>query len=207
MEVDMKAKSFIVFCEGHAALLVGSALSLLVGCGDVNTFSLDPGHIDRDSVGLDHACFDGSAVELVRYSSACGRMSKSLASVVHAGVVFPAEQVETLEAPCADGPAPAIEVYFDMEDHSIFFNFLAEGDRFPRGGFDGYMLDIELDESNGVLLAAMIDDELSTLDRDDGHIEWDRSHITVNFEGARYDQESLLKLDLIFARTSPLPAP
>jgi hypothetical protein len=62
-----------------------------------------------------------------------------------------------------------------------------------------------LEEANGLLLAVTVDQEVSSLDVDGGDLEWDRSHIEVNFEGVAYDHQGLLKLDLLFARASPLP--
>ena len=199
-EVDME-NNLGVFSSVGSALLGGSALLLLAGCGDVHTFSLDPGDIDSESVAVDHACFDGSTIKLVRYSSECDSMSKSLDSVVHDGVVFSAEEVRTLESPCADGPAPAVDVHFALDSHSVLFDFsqVAQSGQFPGSDFEGYMLDVALEEGNGLLLAVTVDQELSTLGLNRSRLEWDRSHIAVNFQGVRYDQESLVKLDLIFA--------
>jgi hypothetical protein len=176
------------------------AVSISVGC------ALAVGNAAAYSVDSEHDCFDGSEIELVRYSSACERASESLASVVRHGIVFSAEELRTLESPCAEGPAPGIDVLFDMESHSILLDFsrVTQGGRFPETGFDGYIFDVLLEESNGLLLVLAIDRELSTLKLDDRHVEWDHSHIEVNLEGAQYDQQSLLKLDLVFARVPPL---
>ena len=204
----MKTKSnLVVSTRLSYALLVGTVLGLLTGCGDAHVFKTDTGHVDPSSISSGHACFDGSTIKLVRYSSACARTSESLVAQVHEGKVFSADEVRTLSSPCADGPAPGIEVLFDMDSHSLFLDFsqVTHGDRFPKADFEGYMFDIALEEANGLLLAVTVDQEVSSLDVDGGDLEWDRSHIEVNFEGVAYDHQGLLKLDLQFARVSPLP--
>jgi len=204
----MKTKSnLVVSTRLSYALLVGTVLGLLTGCGDAHVFKTDTGHVDPSSISSGHACFDGSTIKLVRYSSACARTSESLVAQVHEGKVFSADEVRTLSSPCADGPAPGIEVLFDMDSHSLFLDFsqVTRGDRFPKADFEGYMFDIALEEANGLLLAVTVDQEVSSLDVDGGDLEWDRSHIEANFEGVAYDHQGLLKLDLQFARVSPLP--
>ena len=204
----MKTKTKFVASTklGHVVLVV-TVLGLLAGCGDAHVFKTDPGHVDPSSISPDHACFDGSTIKLVRYSSACARTSESLVAQIHEGKVFSADEVRTLSSPCADGPAPGIEVLFDMDRHSVLLDFsqVTHGDRFPKADFEGYMFDIVLEEANGLLLAVTVDQEVSSLDVDGGDLEWDRSHIEVNFEGVAYDHQGLLKLDLLFARASPLP--
>jgi hypothetical protein len=204
----MKKKSnLVVSTRRGSALLVGGVLGLLAGCGDADVFKINAGAIDTDSSTTEHVCFNGSAIKLVRYSSACARTSKSLVSEVHEGMVFSADDVGTLSSPCAYGPTPAIEVYFDSDSHSIYFDFsqVTHGDRFPDADFEGYMFEIVLEEANGFLVAVTVDQEGSNLDIDRSHIESGKAHIDVNFEGVAYDHQGLLKLDLLFARVSPLP--
>lgn len=204
----MKTKSTLAISRSlGSALLIGGVLGLLAGCGDVDAFKIDPGHIDQDSIHTDHTCFGGSAIKLVRYSSACAQTSTSLISEVHQGMIFSAENVRTLRLPCAHGPTPGIEIYFDEGSHSVFLDFsnVTHADRFPKADFEGYVFEVALEEANGTLLAVTVDRELSNIDLNDGNVEWDRSHFDVNFEGVSYDQQGLLKLDLTFARTSPLP--
>lgn len=198
--------NLVVSTRLRTALLVGSVLGLLTGCGDAHSFKIDPGHIDPNSVPTDHTCFDGSAIELVRYSSACARTSKSLVSEVQEGIVFSADEVRALSSPCAYGPTPGIEVSFDPDSHSLYLDFsqVSHGDHFPEADFEGYMFEIVLEEANGRLLAVTVDQEVSTIYLDRSHIEWDPSHIELNLEGVAYDRQDLLKLDLLFARVSPL---
>ena len=204
----MKTKNTIAISRWlGSALLIGGVLVSLAGCGDADVFKINAGHIDQDSIPTDHTCFGGSAIKLVRYSSACAQTSASLISEVHEGMVFSAEDVRTLRSPCAYGPTPGIEIYFDEDRHSIFLDFskVTHADRFPKADFEGYVFEVALEEANGTLLIVTVDRELSTIDLNDDHVEWDRSHLDVNFEGVSYDQQGLLKLDLLFARASPLP--
>jgi len=207
-EAMMKPKNTLAMPRWLAsALLIGGVLGLLAGCGDADVFKINAGHIDPDSIPTDHACFGGSAVKLVRHSSACSQTSRSLVSEVHEGMLFSAKDVRTLGSPCDDGPAPGIEIYFDEDSHSIILDFskVTHADRFPKSDFEGYMLEVALEEANGTLLVVTVDRELSSISLDDDHVDSDRSHIDLNFEGLSYDQQSLLKLDLLFARASPIP--
>lgn len=190
----------------RVACLLASLLVVVFGCGDPHTFKTSAGHIDPSSISPDHACFDGSTIELMRYSTACAKGSKSLAADVRDGTVFSAEDVGTLESPCDTGPSPAVEVSFDTGTHSLVLSFsqVSRSGRFPDADFDGYIFDVTLQEANGLLIDVTIDDGVSNLGLGADDIVWDPSHIEVNFAGTRYDQQSLLKLDLLFARISPV---
>lgn len=199
-----RERYFPAFLIVGCALLVSSA-----GCGDVEVFGLNPGTIDPHSIDPDHICFDGSEVELVRYSSDCETTNNSLAGIIRDGLVFSAGETQTLASPCEGGPAPSIDVLFDMASHSILLDFsnVAQADRFREADFDGYGFNITLHESNGLLLSVTIDQELSTLPLHDSDVRWDRAHVDVNLAGVQYDQESLLALNLVFARIPPVESP
>lgn len=187
-------------------VLVLSCASVVevVGCGDTRMYILDPGHIDTDSIEAP-TCFDGAVVELARYSSRCGRMSaKSLTGVVGEGVEFDGAATSTLESPCGGDMSPAIDV--SIESSSLLFDFsnvLGAG-RFPEDEFDGYVFDIALMPDHSLLLAASVNKTLSTLALQDDDVYFDRDRIEVNFEGIHYDQDAFLKIDLLFARVSPV---
>jgi hypothetical protein len=121
-------------------------------------------------------------------------------------MMFSSEQVASLGSPCASGPAPALEVLFDTDTHSILIDFsqVSQGDRFPPADFDGYMFDIVLEEANGILYAVTIDQEASSVDFDGSDIEFGDAYIEMNFEGVAYDEGSLVKIDLVFVRASPI---
>lgn len=201
-----KKRNLIISTGVGSALRVGIALGLITGCGDADTFKIDPGDIDPSTVPTDHACFVGSVIELARYSSACGRTSASLTSEVQTGIVFSAEEVRTLLPPCGDGPTPGFEVIFNEESHSMLLDFsrIARAGRFPEADFEGYSFDLTLEEANGLLLGVTVDRGATSLDVDDRDLAWDPDHIEVNVEGVAFDDQSLLKLDLHFARVSPV---
>ena len=97
------------------------------------------------------------------------------------GMLFSAKDVRTLGSPCDDGPAPGIEIYFDEDSHSIILDFskVTHADRFPKSDFEGYMLEVALEEANGTLLVVTVDRELSSISLDDDHVDSDRSHIDL----------------------------
>jgi hypothetical protein len=178
----------------------------VVACGDANAYKTDPGHIDPGSIPTDHACLIGSTIALVRHSSACAKTSSPLTSEVRDGTVFSSDQIGALESPCAVGPTPRFEVIFDEDSHSMFLDFsqVAAGDRFPDIDFEGYVLEVTLEETNGLLVGVAVDRETSTLGLDTDDLQWDPAHIELNFRGVAYDDQSLLKLDLLFARVPPV---
>ena len=202
--MNQRSQKLVVAASRCSLLYVSAAIALATGCGQ--TFTTDPGDIDRSEVPEGHACLMGSTIELARYSSSCERTGLPLTSQVRDGVVFAAEQVRTLASPCDDGPAPGFDLVFDEQSHSVFLDFskVGEAGRFPEAAFEGYMLDVILQEENGTLLSVSIDREASTLRVDGEDIVWDRDHIELNLEGVRYDEQSLLRLELLFARVPPI---
>ena len=170
---------------------------LLAGC----TYTLDPGHIDPDSLEP-HLCFDGAEAALVRYSTRCERASaQALVSEVGDGMEFEASAVKALESPCEETPSPAVAV--EIQHSALVFDFSKverEGE-FPNADFEGYVIDLALHDHNARLLAVTVNSE-STLPlvRDDIYHEPD--HIEVNFAGLEYDADGLVKIDLWFADPS-----
>lgn len=183
-------------------MALGTSLALLPGCGDSAIFSLNPGHIDGSSQ-VTNACFEGAKVELVRYSTRCERASaEPLTAEVGDGLEFAADSVRTLEAPCAEGPSPAVEIR--IGDHQLVFDFseVASPGRFPGADFEGYVIDLSLHERNGLLLATAVDTEASTLPVRNVDIYHEPDHIEVNFQDLPYDERGLVKIDLLFASVS-----
>ena len=205
-DVIMKTANPVATTSARNSLLVGIVSGLLAGCGDAHAYKIDPGHIDPREVPTDHTCLMGSAIELVRYSSACEWTSPPLASEVHIGTVFSADETKDLQPPCMAGPTPGFAVIFDEDSHSLYLDFsqVAHSDRFPESGFEGYALEVVLQEANGLLLDVAVDRETSNLDFHNDDLEWDSAHIELNFEGVAYDDQSMLKLNLIFARVPPV---
>lgn len=202
----MRKRTLVLPTRSSCALRVGVAFGMLAGCGDANGFKTHAGSIEPNRGPSGHACFDGSPIKLVRYSSVCREQTtKSLESEVHEGVVFSAEEVASLGSPCENEPAPAFEVLFDMDSHSIVVDFsqVSEGDRFPAAVFDGYMFDVVLEESNGILVNVTVDREASSLDFDDSDLDFCDAYISMNFQGMAYDEGGLVKIDLEFAHATP----
>ncbi len=189
------------------ALKLGTLLALISGCGDAQVYKTNPGDIDPSSFPTDHACFVGSTIELTRHSSDCATPSTTIASNVQDGVVFSGDQTRSLESPCNEGPSPGFELIFHEDTHSIFFDFsqVRERGRFPESDFEGYVLRVEIVEDNGYLLGVAVDDDLSTLAVEANDLEWDRDFIEVNLAGVAYDERGMLRLELVFARVSPVP--
>jgi hypothetical protein len=186
-----------------AALIVGSALGLLAGCG----FSLDPGHLDPSSID-DPGCLEGAQIELVRYSTRCEqRSAKSVRAEVGDGMEFSPEQVRSLESPCAEGPNPGIEIHLDHGLGSLIFDFsnVTQADRFPNADFEGYMIDIVLRDHNALLVGARVDTEQTNVEVENIDISFDPTRIDVNFEGVSYDDRGFVKIDLYFAGAGPRP--
>ena len=182
---------------------LGALVALLCGCGDSVMYSLDPGHLDERSV-VPNACFEGAEIELVRYSSQCERASTSaLTASVGEGLEFAAAAVKTLEAPCAEGPSPAVAI--EIEHHRLIFDFseVASPGRFPAAEFEGFVIDLALHEQSALLVAAIVDSERSTLPVHSADIYHEPDHIEVNFQDLAYDREGLVEIDLLFASVSP----
>jgi hypothetical protein len=174
-------------------LVLGCALGLLVGC-----FSLDPGHVDSTGPGS-VTCIDGVEVELLRYSTRCERPStKSLVAEVGVGMEFSADQVRTLDSPCAESPNPGVEI--QVEHSSLIFDFsnVANPGRFPVADFEGYVLDILPGEDNAHLVRATVDSEANSLGVEDADLWYDFNRLEVNFEGISYDEGGFVRINLWF---------
>jgi len=180
--------------------VLGCALGLLVGCGDTHVFSLDPGSVDPGPTDGVVACLDGAEIELIRYSTLCERASsKSLVAEIGDGMEFSADQVRALESPCAEGPSPGVEIH--VEHSSLIFDFsnVTGPGRFPKADFEGYMIDVALNEDSALLLAATVDTEANSIGLENADISSDRRHIEVNFEDLSYDERGFVKIHLWFA--------
>lgn len=183
-----------------ATLVLSGVLGLLNGCGNVDTFSLDPGHIHVDPNAVAPS-FAGAELQVSRYSTLCdGRASKSLVSEIGDGMEFSASDVRTLESPCALSPNPGVEI--DLEGASLIFDFssVSRAGRFPDAEFDGYRFHIEDPRSELVLVAAAVDDESSNVYVTNAQVSNQPNLIEIDFGGASYDADGFVKIDLWFAR-------
>lgn len=186
-------KAIVATPRKLAELVLGCGLGLLVGC-----FSIDPGHVD--STGPDSVtCIDGVAIELLRDSTRCERPStKSLVAEVGDGMEFSADQVRTLDSPCAESPNPGVEI--QVEHASLIFDFsnVANPGRFPAADFEGYVLDILPGEDNAHLVRATVDSEANSLGMEDADLWFDFDRLEVNFEGISYDEGGFVRINLWF---------
>lgn len=180
------------------------SLALAAGCGDGSRmYTLDPGEIEISDASAHQARLDDAAVELLRYSTECERASAdALVSTIHEGTEFASEDLGALAPPCDIGPTPAIGIA--IEDSSLIFDFsdVAEPGRFPTADFDGFLLDLILERTNALLVAATVDTALSTLPVEQDDIAHETDLIEVNFEGLAYDAGSFVKIDLVFAQVA-----
>jgi hypothetical protein len=197
---DIMNSSATITFRKSIAVLVTSMLGTLAGCGDAHGFNVDPGHIDPDSVAHLAAGIDGVDVWLHRYSTGCNaKASAPLTATVSDDMEFSSEQVKTLAPPCVDSPTPGVAV--QLERRSIIFDFSnVEGsETFPDSEFEGYIIDLSRDDGRPVLMLAVVDRQLSTLDLQNEDLSHDYGHLELNFAGTTYDSGSYVKIDLFFA--------
>lgn len=184
-----------------AALALLSASGFLGGCGDAHTFSLNPGHLQRDP-NSEAANLAGADLELSRSSTLCdGSSSKSLRSKVGDGMEFSSVDVGSLDARCSASPTPGVEI--DLERASLIFDFssVESAGRFPNAVFDGYVFDVATAEDDLLLIAAAVDTTASNVEVVRVEVSNQPSRIEVNFAGASYDEHGFVKIDLLFARS------
>jgi hypothetical protein len=162
-------------------------------------YSLNPGHIDPDTLGP-RASLDGLEVKLLRYSTHCdSKASAPLVAKVGDGCEFPGDEVKTLGPSCAEAPSPAVDVY--VEEHHLIFDFsnVAEPGAFTGADFDGYIIDILRPRGGPIIFAMGVDDAMTTVDVDSVTLSHDYDHLEVNFQGVSYDHDSFVKIDLWLA--------
>lgn len=167
-----------------ASLAPVSALGLAAGC----LYMGDPGRLPADASVA--ASMDGVRVELIRHSTGCDSTeSQSLIVEVGPGLEYPAEAVRALKGNCPQVLNPGVEVH--VEENAVVFDFsnVAEPGRFPDGEFEGYMLDIVRTADAPVLISALVDLQMSTLDVFEGDLSFDG-------DGLAFDSKSVLRVDL-----------
>lgn len=174
-----------------------SALGLLTGC----LYAGDPGHIEFDpSKAVSMA---GVRVELIRHSTGCASAeSQGLIAEVGPWVEYPAEAVSALKANCSLANNPGVEVH--IEDNAVVFDFsnVEEPGRFPDSEFEGYILELVRTAEAPVLMAALIDSKMSTLDIFQDDLSYDQDRLQVNLAGHAFTSGSLLRIQLYLAQAS-----
>jgi hypothetical protein len=159
-------------------------------------YSLNPGHIDPDTLGP-RASLGGLEVKLLRYATDCdSKASVPLVARVRDGCEFPGHQVKLLGSSCAEAPSPGVDVYVE-ERHVIFdFSNVAEPGRFTDTDFDGYIIDILRPKGGPAIVGMGVDEAMTTVDIDSGTLSHDYDHLEVNFQGVSYDRDSFVKINL-----------
>ena len=146
---------------------------------------------------------DGVRVELIRHSTGCDS-TESQGLIVEVGpwLEYSAEAVSELKANCSLALNPGVEVH--VEDSSVVFDFsnVAEPGRFPDGEFEGYILDMVRTADAPVLVAALVDWQMTTLDVGQEDLSYDQDRLAVNFAGRAFDSNSFLRVDLYLTGVS-----
>ena len=174
-----------------ASLAPVSALGLAAGC----LYMGDPGHIPPDASVA--ASMEGVRVELVRHSTGCQSTEpQGLIVEVGPGLEYPAHAVSALKADCSQVLNPGVEV--NVEENAAVFDFsnVAVPGRFPDGEFEGYILNIVRTADAPVLILALVDLQMSTLDVFEGDLSFDGDGLAVNLAGMTFDSNSFLRIDL-----------
>jgi hypothetical protein len=182
------------FRSPWGAFIFVGALGVLAAC-----YSLNPGHIDPDTLGP-RTVLDGLEVKLLRYSTDCDpKASAPLVAEVGDGCEFPGHEVELLGSLCAEAPSPAVDVYVGERDLIFDFSNVAEPGRFPGAEFEGYIIDILRSKDGPIIFGMAVDDDMTTIDTDSVSLSHDDDHLEVNFQGVSYDQDSFVRIKLWLA--------
>jgi hypothetical protein len=118
------------------------------------------------------------------------------ASFVGPGPEFPAHRVAELAPPCPGTPNPRIDVHVEEESVLVDFSGVDAPGRFPRGGFDGYVIYFHRDCPDMALSSASVDLELSRVVHGAPEVGTHFDRIEVDFQGVAYDEVSFIKIDL-----------
>jgi len=182
-----------------SSLVFASAFGLLAGC----LYMGDPGHIEADPnavVGM-----EGERLELIRHSTECGSgESEGLIVEVGPWVEYSADEVSALKANCERAPHPGVEIHVDGNAVVFDFSNVAAPGRFPAGEFEGYILDMVRTADAPVLIAALVDWEMTTMDLIQDDLTYDRDSLAVNLAGLSFDSNSFIRLELYLAEVSEL---
>lgn len=182
-----------------ASLIFVSALGLPAGC----LYMGDPGHIEADPNAV--VSMEGVRVELIRHTTNCGSIeSAGLVAEVGPWLEYSAEAVSALKASCPHAPRPGVEVH--VESRTVVFDFsnISAPGRFLDGDFEGYILDVVRTEDAPVLLAALVDWKMTTLDVSQDDLTFNEDRLSVNLAGRAFDSNSFIRLQLHLAEVSDL---
>jgi len=180
-----------------SSLVFVSVLGVPAGC----LYMGDPGHIEADPnavVGM-----EGARLELIRHSTGCGSgESEGLIVEVGPWVEYSAEAVSALKANCDLAPRPGVEVHVDGNAVVFDFSNVAAPGRFPANEFEGYVLDMVRTADAPVLIAALVDWKLTTMDLIQDDLTYDQDRLAVNLAGLSFDSHSFIRLELYLDEVS-----
>ncbi|MDH3654994.1 MAG: hypothetical protein OEN21_12050 [Myxococcales bacterium] len=180
-----------------SSLVFVCALGLSGGC----LYMGDPGHVEADPSAI--VGMEGARLELIRHSTGCGSgESEGLIAEVGPWVEYSADAVSALKANCERAPHPGVEVHVDGNAVVFDFSNVAAPGRFPANEFEGYILDMVRTADAPVLIAALVDLKLTTLDLVQDDLTYDRDRLAVNLAGLRFDSNSFIRLELYLDEVS-----
>lgn len=180
-----------------SSLVFVSALGLPAGC----LYMGDPGHIEADPSAV--VSMVGAQLELIRHSTGCGSgESEGLIVEVGPWVEYSADAVSALKANCDLAPRPGVEVHVDGNAVVFDFSNVAAPGRFPVNEFEGYVLDMVRSADAPVLIAALVDWKLTTMDLIQDDLTFDRDRLAVNLAGLSFDSNSFIRLELYLDEVS-----
>lgn len=180
-----------------SSLVFVSALGLLAGC----LYMGDPGYIHADPSAV--VGMEGERLELIRHSTGCGSgESEGLVVEVGPWVEYSADAVSALKANCERAPHPGVEVHVDGNAVVFDFSNVAAPGRFPAGEFEGYILDMVATADAPVLIAALVDWKMTTMDLLQDDLTYDQNRLAVNLAGLSFDSNSFIRLELYLAEAS-----
>ena len=180
-----------------SSLVFVSALGLPAGC----LYMGDPGHIEVDPSAV--VSMEGERLALIRHSTGCGS-SESEGLIVEVGpwVEYSADAVSALKASCERAPHPGVEVHVDGNAVVFDFSNVAAPGRFPAGEFEGYILDMVRTADAPVLIAALVDWKMTTMDLIQDDLTYDHDRLALNLAGLSFDSNSFVRLELYLAEVS-----
>ena len=116
-------------------------------------------------------------------------------------VEYSAEAVSALKANCDLAPRPGVEVHVDGNAVVFDFSNVAAPGRFPANEFEGYILDMVRTADAPVLIAALVDWKLTTMDLIQDDLTYDQDRLAVNLAGLSFDSNSFIRLELYLTRS------
>lgn len=166
-------------------------------CGDVHAFKIRPSDWDDSADRSPLSTLNGAIVQLEHVSSRCADgVSDDLIALVGSDMEFPGESVVEIEPPCVDGWAVQLDV--DVEGRSIVYDFgnVGAAGRFPQAEFEGFVV-TDIFHLVAPIRSVTIDRDKSTMNMSDAAISFDEHTVWVNLAGLEYDENCLVKLDLV----------